>query len=463
MHDPAPTRKLEGIFARGYGVVPKAVLLSPELSPEAKALYAYYCVMSGNGGGYQDSPAEAMILKTLCISHARFIRHRKTLIEGNYIHFAQGRKSIAQGKQLFQNTRYLIVKCPREVTVLGESFYANLPPCRPINMMAAVQEGIFRDGFGLVPRMVLFDRELSIEAKAAYVFLCVYANASTCGERTATPSASLLAERLMSRKRVQHAMNELTQAGYIRRERIHTGVYAGMCYILNFDKQEVQNDTAETFRQGGRNDTAEKSNLSYQERFDNLIFSLQETIAEQERQKAQNDITEPGSEPGQNETAEKDTAQIETATYKSTNTNDYQHTNISHVFQRHSGKQDGQTDAAQIRDEFAWQRENAETQIEADILAQEYGRDVVDAVVHVMADMYMARGGTVKINGRPYPVPGVAEMFKKLRFCHVEHVLDSIRSRGSPEVGNMQAYLIACLYNAPITYGAREYHDAAWR
>lgn len=459
-------------------MVPKRVMLRPDLSPEAKTLYAYYCVISGNNGGFQPSPREELILKTLGISHTRFLRHRKTLTEAGLIVFSQQRKTVSNGKQLFENAQFLIVKAPA-------STEDDLTATLPLASMAALQEGVFIDGFGLVPRMVLFDHSLSIEAKAAYAFLCVYANASTSSERTATPSAGLLADALMSRHRVQHAMSELLDAGYIRRERLHNGAFAGMIYILNFEKrppapptdaippdrqpQQVQNDTTEMKRQEVQNDTSEHTlrSIAKQPSFPRL--SQKETKAAHRVQQLDFDTAEkerltPVFEMTEKQTAENETAKNKTARYKNTigNTTKKQiprpNTSLS------VGHGDGQTDRVPVVQE-RFQRfcvMEAAEQIEADVLRQEHG-EIIDAITNLMGDVYASQGGTIRMNGRAYSLPSVAEVYRQLTPRHIEHVLQNIQKYGHDDIRNIQAYLTICLYNAVITCGAREYQESIFR
>ena len=449
-------KKLEGVFSGGYGVVPRSVMLQGGLSPEAKALYAYYCVVSGNSGGYQSSPREELILKTMHISHTRFIKHRKTLTEANLISFIQPKRET--GKPLFETSRFLIVKSPRNSGPLPSPLED-----APLNALAAIQEGIFCEGFGLVPKMVLYDPYLSVEAKAAYVFLCVFANASTSGARSASPSSALLQEKLMTRKRVQHAFNELIDAGYIRRERLHNGAFAGMVYILNFEKTtpeqaslfdtakdsaaEVENDTAETAPQGGKNDTAEDDRSAQTL----SLFSCADTV---QAAKGKNDTAKASPvqsrfettvlEPPKSETTENAT-HINNSVPKNKINDKYK--NIRHIDPR---KRDGRTDEAYAHKKgFLEYKLEAEKQIDAAILSEQYGKEIMNAVVLVMADVYSADNGRLRINGRECDITQVAQVYKGLRSYHIEYVLERIAQQG--EIANMQSYLYSCLYNSAIS------------
>jgi hypothetical protein len=41
--------RIEGIKYKGYGVLPKYVMIDPDLTIEAKGIYAYFCSYAGSG------------------------------------------------------------------------------------------------------------------------------------------------------------------------------------------------------------------------------------------------------------------------------------------------------------------------------------------------------------------------------------------------------------------------------
>lgn len=456
--------KLEGVFARGYGVVPKSVMTDASLSPEAKTLYAYYCIISGNDGGFQPSPREAVILRTLGMSHARFIRHRKALVEGGYILFHQPRRQ--EGKQYFETTRFLIVKTPRPMAP-EELLPAEEASALPLSRLAAVQEGIFSDGFGLVPRMPVFDDTLTIEAKAAYIFLCIYANASTSSSRCASPSADLLHACLMGKSRVQRAMRELTEAGYIRRDKLHTGVYAGTCYTLLFEKaapreaaplQGAKNDTAKQSIQKTQNDTAEiASSPSFPAHISNEDTLFSDSSALQSRvigQETENETTEKIT--AENETSGIDTAYINRGMENTRNTSTNYIINPSFD----TGIREGKIESTMHNNPFDFYRREAASQIEASLLAREYGDEIIDCIVMILSDVYASREGTIRICGKTVDLCHVASVFRKARSMHIEELLHSLDMRCMDTVVNLQAYLCSCLYNIIMCSGVQRFKEA---
>jgi len=70
---------VEGINARGFGTVPKAVMRDPELPVEAKGIYAYLCSFAG--AGQAAFPSRKTMLSELGLSKDRFYKYREMLIE----------------------------------------------------------------------------------------------------------------------------------------------------------------------------------------------------------------------------------------------------------------------------------------------------------------------------------------------------------------------------------------------
>lgn len=71
------------IYSSGYGIVPKAVMQSQDLSIEAKAIYAYLCSFMGSGD--TAFPSVKKICHDLGINVKRYYRHIDQLVEKGYI------------------------------------------------------------------------------------------------------------------------------------------------------------------------------------------------------------------------------------------------------------------------------------------------------------------------------------------------------------------------------------------
>ena len=86
----------------------------------------------------------------------------------------------------------------------------------------------------------------------------------------------------------------------------------------------------------------------------------------------------------------------------------------------------------------------------------------LDELVHLMLDTVCARRKTIRIAQNNFPTEVVKSQFLKLNAEHIQYVLDRMR-QNTTEIRNIKQYLLAALYNAPLTmenyYAAQINHD----
>ncbi|PKM52458.1 MAG: hypothetical protein CVV02_01510 [Firmicutes bacterium HGW-Firmicutes-7] len=97
---------IEGVNAKGYGMIPKMVMQDTRLTPEAKCIYSYFC--SYAGAGSQAFPSVKLIIYHLGMSETRYYKHFKLLKDYGYIKTTQSKSN---GK--FSKTIYTIVSNPK--------------------------------------------------------------------------------------------------------------------------------------------------------------------------------------------------------------------------------------------------------------------------------------------------------------------------------------------------------------
>ena len=93
----------------------------------------------------------------------------------------------------------------------------------------------------------------------------------------------------------------------------------------------------------------------------------------------------------------------------------------------------------------------------------EHAGEEVDELVELIVEILMMPDHTmVRIGGVDRPASLVKSQFAKLRYAHIEYVVFAMR-QNTTKVGNIRAYLLTALYNAPMTmnnyYQARINHD----
>ena len=79
-----------------------------------------------------------------------------------------------------------------------------------------------------------------------------------------------------------------------------------------------------------------------------------------------------------------------------------------------------------------------------------YDKETIDAIFNLMLDVICSKRKTIRIAGDDKPVNVVKSQFLKLSSSHVGYVLECME-RNSTKVRNIKQYLLAAIYNAPLT------------
>ena len=90
--------------------------------------------------------------------------------------------------------------------------------------------------------------------------------------------------------------------------------------------------------------------------------------------------------------------------------------------------------------------------IDYDILTQDekLDRDRLDELVELMVDTVCSNREMIRMAGDDYPAEVVKSRFLKIDNSHIEYVLERMREN-TTYVRNIKKYLLAALYNAPVT------------
>ena len=90
--------------------------------------------------------------------------------------------------------------------------------------------------------------------------------------------------------------------------------------------------------------------------------------------------------------------------------------------------------------------------IEYDVLSQnvQLDKDRLDELVELMVDTVCSNREMIRIAGDDYPAEVVKSRFLKIGSSHIEYVLERMREN-TTYVRNIKKYLLAALYNAPVT------------
>ena len=165
----------------------------------------------------------------------------------------------------------------------------------------------------------------------------------------------------------------------------------------------------------------------------------------------------PGQEkPGQGNPPQLNTDPLNTERSKTDGLNTYQ--SIYPAEPEAAGRPDGM-DRIELINAY---REIIHENVEYDFLVQRYGTQRMDETVELMLEVVLSKRPYIRIAGDDFPREAVKSRFLKLNSGHLEYVFDCI-DRNTTKVGNIKAYLLAALYNAPATmdsyYRAEVNHD----
>lgn len=105
--------------------------------------------------------------------------------------------------------------------------------------------------------------------------------------------------------------------------------------------------------------------------------------------------------------------------------------------------------------------------IDYDVLLYDYphAQEIIDGYVEQMVEVCVFRRKTIRVNQEDMPTDLVRNRLLKLDREHIVYVMDALQ-RNASLVGNIKAYTLSALYNAPVTisqyYASLVSHDMAY-
>jgi hypothetical protein len=79
-----------------------------------------------------------------------------------------------------------------------------------------------------------------------------------------------------------------------------------------------------------------------------------------------------------------------------------------------------------------------------------YQTEMLEELLELIVDTVCSKRSTIQIAGDSKPLAVVKGVFMKLECSHIQYVMDALQSNAT-EVKNIKSYLLAMLYNAPLT------------
>ena len=102
-----------------------------------------------------------------------------------------------------------------------------------------------------------------------------------------------------------------------------------------------------------------------------------------------------------------------------------------------------------------------------EILEQGYPADkaVLYEILELLVETVTSRKKFLRICGEEKPKEVVKSRLMKLDSSHIQYILECLKENSTP-IRNIKQYLLATLYNAPVTvdsyYSSQVRHDMGW-
>lgn len=206
--------EVEGVNAKGYGIISQAVMFDRDLSVQSKAIYAYF--VSYTGAGRTIFPKRETILADLKMSKNTFYKHFNPLVKNGYI-------KVSKAKGFKNKNVYTVCNNPKKVNCAIESDKSE-------SLLSL--DGINAKGFGFVPKLIMRDSRLDVKAKGLIAFFYSLVQA---GCRAFPHRKTICIYLGLSKDSYYKALNQIIEYNYITVKQRHTknGRFTVNDYILN--------------------------------------------------------------------------------------------------------------------------------------------------------------------------------------------------------------------------------------
>lgn len=179
------------ILKKGFGIIPKHILVNETLTFEAKAIYLFL-------SSYADDdrtcyPKRSTIMEYLGIkSKNTYYKHLKLLTDNGYVVSSQRRY-----KKEFSSNIYFLPTVVNGIDIKEDK------------------------GYGVIPREVMQNKNLDVKAKVLYAFFCVYTNMEKTSQLAVKKIKGII--KIVSDKTYYKAIKSLVEEKYLEIVNIRQG------------------------------------------------------------------------------------------------------------------------------------------------------------------------------------------------------------------------------------------------
>jgi len=416
--------RVEGILFKGFGHIPKFIMLDTDLTIEAKGIYAYFCSFAGSGNSA--FPSRDKILKDLSIGKDRYYKHYNLLILNGYLSAEQERrKDEKTGEVYLGNNIYTLIANPKKYVEKREQedLHKNKGYSRIRN------SGMKSLGYGTIAKAPMLDNRLPLQAKAIYAYFCSFAGS---GNSAFPKLSNILYHLQISEKTYYKYYGELVKFNYITPiQRNIKGRFSVNDYYIN----ETPDEELVESKPFSKNSDTEKS-------IDNpssLPFS--------KNSDTEKSIDNPSSLPfSKNSDTQKPytqkpyTQKSDTNNTNSFNTNSiYYNQSINHTLLNKVEKNDRLIEKYSL--------DYIKEMLETEVYAMDRHDNLYGELTNLVYDVVNETRDTIKINGNLLPTEVVRSRFLKLTPGNLLYVIEVFKKQ-TTKVNNIRQYLITALYNS---------------
>ena len=426
--------RLEGINCKGYGLIPKYPMRDQELSITAKAIYAYFCAMSGDGD--TSFPSVKTIISHLRLNEQTYRKHREQLCVQGYLVVEETRKNGG-----FHSNIFTLISNPKKFQELEPKNDWQRETYNTIE-----HQGLKAAGFGVIPRTVMQDPRMDTGAKALYAYLSSFAG----NGKAPFPSVPQVCLDLgISKGTYQTKMRILIQMGYVEVKQENWGEnpsskrgFGRNHYILIDNPIESQHKISRTAKSSTDISCSEESRTGIPSPEKSMTVESDTVKSRTEESGTRNSSTT------NNNTSTKNTNTKNISIAKNIN-----QSIITHPQEKRST--DRMNSVLSVETEFIKKiRENVEYSRYLKIFPYDNIR-LVDDLIRAMASVCrLPSDAPVRIGGQPIPAEDVRNRFLSLTSEHMHYVVTSLEDRimqNETEIRNKRAYQLTTLYNAVET------------
>lgn len=415
--------KLDGVLCHGYGILPKFAMCDSALPLTAKAIYAYFCSMSGSGD--TAFPGRDTIISRLNISKQTYYKNLELLKEQGYISVRRQTNALGQ----FSHNIYCIEENPKKFS------QRQISPQEAREGGTVSFQGVKSAGYGMIPRAVMMDARLDIKAKGIYAY---FASFTGIGQ-AAFPEVKTILYHLHINKDTYHKhLKALIAANYISvRQRHQHGRLGINDYFLVTNPDASAPSHQQPKKQDMDKPLAAQGSYQRPKKQDTEKQPPEKQVPEKQSPAEQSPVNPDAIIPSSPITSFTNTSFFDHQSIEQTP----QTSGIIQLIDRSTKKELKEMilDKLGIYDELFGGREPS---------AQALG---IQQLVSLVVDAITIKSPTIRIGKDCRDRRDVAETLFGLTREHYIYVLQSV-SKVSKPIKNPVQYRLAALYNAPATY-----------